>query len=153
MMPPCLAIKLLSSQALLSLGLLFSSLSPVKAGLSGCDELSVIAETPQVDFTNEIQPIFDSNCIHCHGGPKPIAFMDLEQGYSELIGIPSFQTPFFNRIEPGNPANSYLFLKINCASQFSGDRMPRDAQPLSLFNQALIRDWISQILIFKNDFE
>lgn len=146
-------MKTISSQALLSLGLLVSTLSPVYAGLSGCDDLSVIPETPQVDFATEIQPIFNNNCVHCHGGPDPIAFMDLEQGYVQIVDVPSFQISFFNRVEPGQPADSYLFLKINCANQFSGDRMPREAPPLSLFDQALIRDWISQILIYKNSFE
>ena len=48
---------------------------------------------------------------------------------------------------------SYLFFKINCSNQLSGNRMPRDAPPLSLSDQALIRDWIHQILIFKDGFE
>lgn len=146
-------MRLISSQALLSLGLLISLLSPVNAGLSGCDDLNGIPEIPQVDFATEIQPIFDANCTQCHGGSDPIAFMDLEQGYSQLVDVPSFQISFFNRVEPGQPADSYLFLKINCANQFSGDRMPREAPPLSLFDQALIRDWISQILIYKGGFE
>jgi hypothetical protein len=142
-----------SSQAFLSFGLLISLLNPARAGLSGCDDLNAIEELPNVDFATEIQPIFDSNCTVCHGGPTPIAFMDLEQGYTQLVGIPSFQIPQFNRVEPGFPADSYVFLKINCANQFEGDRMPREAPPLSLFDQALIRDWIKQILIFNNGFE
>jgi len=142
-----------SLQACLSLGLLISSLNPAKAGLSGCDDLSAIEELPHIDFATEIQPIFDTHCTSCHGGPNPIAFMDLEQGHAQLVGIPSFQIPQFNRIEPNFPGDSYLFLKINCANQFEGDRMPREAPPLSLLDQALIRDWINQILIFRAGFE
>ncbi|MGJ8662935.1 MAG: hypothetical protein ACSHWU_04750, partial [Marinicella sp.] len=89
----------ISSQALLSLGMLFSSLNPAWSGLSGCDDLSGIPVTVQVDFENEIQPIFDNNCIQCHGGENPIAFMDLELGYQQLVNIPSFQVPEFDRIE------------------------------------------------------
>ncbi len=129
------------------------SLNPAQAGLSGCDDLSHIDETPMVDFTSEIQPIFNNNCIQCHGPPDPIAFMDLTLGHEHLIKVPSFQFSEINRIEPGDAAFSYLFLKLNCGSQLSGDRMPREAPPLSLQDQALIRDWIKQLLIFKSGFE
>lgn len=142
-----------SSQALLSFGLLISLLNPARAGLSGCDDLSGIAILPMVDFDTEIQPIFDSHCTGCHGGSDPIAFMDLEQGYTQLVDVPSFQIPQINRIEPGESFNSYLFLKINCSNQLSGDRMPREAPPLTLLDQALIRDWINQLLIFKNGYD
>lgn len=125
----------------------------VQAGLGGCDELNGIAEIPMVDFETEIQPIFNNNCIHCHGGPNPIASMDLEQGYTQLVDIPSFQIAQFNRVKPGFPGDSYLFIKLNCGNQFVGDRMPRDANPLSLFDQALIRDWIRQLLIFQDGFD
>lgn len=134
-------------------GLVINTFSPAHAGLGGCDDLSAIETIPQVDFATEIQPIFDANCTQCHGGPNPIAFMDLTQGQTQLVGVPSFQIPQFNRIEPGLPGDSYLFLKINCSNQFEGDRMPREAPPLSLFDQALLRDWINQILVFRDGFD
>ena len=123
------------------------------AGLSGCDDLSAIPILEQVDFESEVQPIFDNHCTQCHGGPDPIAFMDLSQGTVQIVDVPSFQFSALNRVEPGDPSLSYLFYKINCANQLSGDRMPRDAPPLNLFDQALIRDWIVQLLIFKGGFE
>ncbi|KAA3650292.1 MAG: hypothetical protein DWP95_01405 [Proteobacteria bacterium] len=123
------------------------------AGVSGCDDLSAIAETPQVDIDSDIQAIFDNHCVVCHGPPSPIAFMDLSAGARDIVTVPSFQIPELNRIEPGQVSMSYLFFKINCSNQLSGNRMPRDAPPLSLNDQALIRDWINQILIFKDGFE
>ena len=128
-------------------------LNSAQAGLSGCDDLTGIPELEWVDFDTEIQTIFNDNCIQCHGGPNPIAFMDLTLGTAQIVDIPSFQVNSINRIEPGRPSLSYLFFKINCSNQLSGDRMPRDAPPLNLFDQALIRDWIKQILIFRNGFE
>ncbi len=125
----------------------------VFAGISGCDDLSAIAETPAVDIEADIQPIFDAHCVACHGPPDPIAFMDLTLGAHDIVAVPSFQIPGINRIEPGQVSMSYLFFKINCSNQLSGNRMPRDAPPLSLSDQALIRDWIHQILIFKDGFE
>jgi len=125
----------------------------VFSGVSGCDDLSAIPETSNVDIGTDIQPIFDAHCIACHGPPDPIAFMDLTLGAQDIVAVPSFQFPELNRIEPGTVSMSYLFFKINCNGQLSGNRMPRDAPPLSLTDQALIRDWINQILIFKNGFE
>ncbi len=125
----------------------------VFAGLSGCDDLSTIAETPAVDMSTDIQPIFEANCTTCHGPPDPIAFMDLTHGAQDIVAVPSFQFPELNRVEPGTVSMSYLFFKINCNGQLSGNRMPREAPPLRLADQALIRDWINQILIFKDGFE
>lgn len=132
---------------------LFTSLNAAHAGLSACDDLNHVAETPQVDFNTDIQPIFDDNCTQCHGSPDPIAFMDLTLGYQDIVEVPSFQFTEINRVEPGDASFSYLFFKINCANQLSGDRMPREAPPLNLQEQALIRDWINQILIYKNGFD
>jgi hypothetical protein len=123
------------------------------AGLSGCDDLSTIAETPAVGMSTDIQPIFDTHCTACHGPPDPIAFMDLTLGAQDIVAVPSFQIPELNRVEPGTVSMSYLFFKINCNGQLSGNRMPRDAPPLNLTDQALIRDWINQMLIFKDGFE
>lgn len=123
------------------------------AGLSGCDDLSGMAVNPAVDFEAEIQPIFDQHCTTCHGPPDPIAFMDLTLGYQQLVSVPSFQLDVFDRVMPGQAAQSYLMFKINCGSQFSGERMPFNAAPLNLPQQALIRDWINQIIIFSDGFE
>ncbi len=123
------------------------------AGISGCDDLSAIVAAPNVTIDHDIQPIFDNHCIACHGPPDPIAFMDLTLGEQDTVAVPSFQIPELNRVEPGLVSLSYLFFKINCSNQLSGNRMPRDAPPLSLNDQALIRDWINQLLIFKDGFE
>jgi len=141
----------MKTKALLFLSFIYFNQS--LAGLGGCDDLSVIAEMPVVDFNLEIQPIFDQHCIACHGPPDPIAFMDLTLGYDDLIDVESFQIAAFNRVKPGAFSQSYLFLKINCGNQISGDRMPREAPPLSLTDQALIRDWINQLLIFSDGFD
>lgn len=133
------------------LGIIMSD--AVLAGISGCDDLSAIAETPAVDINAHIQPIFDAHCVACHAPPDPIAFMDLSAGARDIVAVSSFQIPELNRIEPGRVSMSYLFFKINCSNQLSGNRMPRDAPPLNLSDQALIRDWINQILIFKDGFD
>ncbi|MFU8833069.1 MAG: hypothetical protein ACNA7J_13085, partial [Wenzhouxiangella sp.] len=34
---------------------------------SGCEDLSGIGEVPDVDYSQQIQPIFDASCVGCHG--------------------------------------------------------------------------------------
>ena len=132
--------------------LLWQCLS-AQAGIGACDDLNAIAPTPAVDFELEVQPIFDTYCIGCHSGPNPSAFLDLSLGYADLVDVESFEVPSFDRVQPGEIARSYLFIKINCSNQLFGNRMPLNGNPLNLIQQALIRDWIQQLLIFSDGFE
>jgi len=125
----------------------------VRAGIGACDNLNAITTTPAVDYELEIQPIFDTYCVPCHSGPTPSAFLDLSAGYAELVDVESFEVPSFDRVQPGHIAQSYLFIKINCSNQLFGNRMPLNGNPLNLQQQALIRDWIQQLLIFADAFE
>jgi hypothetical protein len=74
-------------------------------------------------------------------------------GADDIVAVASFQIPQLNRIEPGQVSMSYYSLKLIAAVNCPGNRMPRDAPPLNLSEQALIRDWINQLLIFKDGFE
>ena len=127
--------------------------SNTHAGIGACDDLNIIAETPQVNFELEIQPIFTTHCVGCHSGPSPAAFLDLSVGYDQLVDVDSFGVPSFKRVTPGSISRSYLFIKINCFNQIFGSRMPLNGDPLNLIQQALIRDWIEQLLIFENNFD
>lgn len=57
--------------------------------------------------------------------------------------MPSTQVPGLNLVQPGNHALSYLFEKVNAHQPQVGVRM-RPGTPMSLAEQALIRDWINQ---------
>ena len=59
------------------------------------------------------------------------------------MGVPSREVPGKNLVEPGDPAASFLFEKINCANPQVGNRM-RPTGQMSLPRQALVRDWIAQ---------
>ncbi|WP_395377420.1 hypothetical protein [Marinicella sp. W31] len=131
----------------------FVLLSNSHAGIGACDDLNAITETPQVNFELEIQPILTTHCVGCHSGPNPAAFLDLSVGYTDLVDVDSFEVSGFKRVEPGSISRSYLFIKINCSNQIFGNRMPLNGNPLNLIEQALIRDWIRQLLIFRNGFD
>ncbi len=108
-----------------------------------CTDLSGIPETPGVDFTSQIQPIFANNgCETCHGGSGNL-YLTPGQSYSNLVSVPASAPVPVNRVEPGNADQSFLFWKVNCDSPGSGSRMPIGGT-LSEADQALIRDWINQ---------
>lgn len=81
-------------------------------------------------WLGRVQPLLEANCGGCHGGTEPQAGFDLvsEGAYERLLG-PSTQNPAMNFIEPGDPANSYLWLKLTAESgdgTISGFPMPID---------------------------
>jgi hypothetical protein len=106
-----------------------------------------------ISFATDIQPIFTQNCAFagCHAGPTPAAGLNLEAGqaYANLVGVPSRQVPnlLLNRVEPGDPVNSYLFMKHSGDPRIANSRMPL-TNPL-FFDQnpdllELERLWIRQ---------
>jgi PKD repeat protein len=116
------------------------------AGGRSCDDLSGIAETPDINFLSQIQPIFTNSCTGCHSATSSQnGGLDLTgNATSQLVNQLSNFVPNMPLVTPGNLERSYLFEKINCADTQFGTRMrPSDAMPLA--DQALIRDWITQL--------
>lgn len=117
------------------------------AGGTGCDNLSAIPITPNVDFDLDIQPIFNANCTSCHNATAANSGgLNLLPGaaFNELISEPSAFVTGLNRVTAGSLSHSFLFEKINCETPQIGTRM-RPTNALSLADQALIRDWIDQL--------
>ena len=116
------------------------------SGGNNCDDLSSIAVTPNVDYTTQIQPIWEGSCIGCHApGATNTGGLELNgNSLTQLLGVESRHVAGLMMIEPGHPDRSYLMEKINCASPQQGTRMrPTDAMPPT--QQALIRDFIAQL--------
>ena len=117
----------------------------VQAGVvpAGCDDLSGVPVTPNVDFASQIQPIFDNNgCVVCHGGNGNL-YLNAGVSYGNLVNVPADAPVPVNRVLPGSAGQSFLFWKVNCDDPVSGARMPIGGT-LSAAEQALIRDWINQ---------
>jgi PKD repeat protein len=116
-------------------------------GGTGADSLIGQPDTPNVDFATQIQPIFTAYCAACHSDiATNSGGLDLQAGvaWGELVGRLSTEAPGVKLVEPGSPARSYLMEKINCAQPQVGTRM-RPNDPMSLPNQKLIADWITQL--------
>ena len=84
-----------------------------------------------VDYETEIQPIWNGSCT-CHlmgdSGTMSAPFLTLNPGmsYAQLVDVPSEQAAL-DRIEPGSPEDSYLWLKMTGAHSTvgSGSKMPQ----------------------------
>ena len=100
-----------------------------------------------VDFPTEITPIFESRCAlsGCHGPPASSAAAAMvlapDSAYEAIVGVSSLSSAK-KRVEPGDPASSFLYDRITASNGSS--RMPPIGDPLSADEIALVRCWIEQ---------
>ena len=89
--------------------------------------------------------IFTPICIQCHAGASAPLSLSLQAGFSydQLVGVPSVEAPELLRVDPGQPDDSYLVMKIEGAPGITGGRMPLGLSPLSAEQIAAIRTWIA----------
>jgi hypothetical protein len=98
---------------------------------------SRIFRTP-VDFSRDVRPIFNQNCVACHGGVRQkngVSFIFREAA----LGIGKSGRP---TIVPGDPDASELMARA--ASTDPDMRMPYHAPPLPPEQIALLRRWIKE---------
>lgn len=97
-----------------------------------------------VDFNRDIRPIFNSNCMACHGGVKQaggVSFSYREQ----VLGKGKSGRP---TIVPGSPRQSELIARVTSTNPET--RMPLHAAPLAPEQITLLRRWISQGALWQN---
>ena len=118
-------------------------------GLAACNDSGM--QPGEVSFSQQVQPILTDRCAFggCHASTSPAAGQSLAEGlaYVSLVNLPSQELPSMDRVEPGDPDQSYLVHKIqgtHLAVGGSGLRMPRGQEPLSEDQINLIRAWIEQ---------
>jgi len=97
------------------------------------------------DFSEIQANVFSPDCATsgCHAGAAPAAGLNLEEtnSYAMLVGIQSSQDATLQRVEAGDPANSYLVQKLEGTAS-SGQQMPPGA-PLPQSEIDVIRQWIT----------
>ena len=91
-----------------------------------------------VDFQKEILPLFEENCIDCHGPDKQKARLRIDRRPVLLLGGDSGSPA----IVPGNPAKSHLIELIKLKDP--DERMPQKGDPLSSAEIALLEKWIAE---------
>lgn len=119
--------------------------------LGACGELATLPMDPidEIDpsatLTRVQAEIFTPTCtvVGCHDA------IGMEQGlvlipgtsYGSTVGVASRQVPTLARIQPGSPADSYLYRKVT-GSSIVGERMPAASPPLTEAQLRLLRSWI-----------
>ena len=101
-------------------------------------------------LSGDVQPILSAGCAvsGCHAGASPAQGMNLSGGqtHSNTVNVASNQLPGMDRIEPGQPDQSYLVHKIQ-GTQGSvggtGSRMPPGGTPLTQAQIDVIRAWVT----------
>ena len=82
-------------------------------------------------------------CTECHAGASaPLGLrLDEASAYAALVNAPSVESPGLKRVDPGNPAGSYMLHKIEGTAS-GGGRMPLGGPPLPQATIDIIRQWI-----------
>lgn len=94
-----------------------------------------------------IQTMFDQACVRCHGGATPARGLSLQgaSSYDHIVNVPSTELPGMNRITPGDPDHSYLFLKVtdrHVDAGGRGRRCPLGQPPLPPDRIEQLEGWI-----------
>jgi hypothetical protein len=93
--------------------------------------------------------VFSQVCaVYCHRGasaPKGLQ-LDAANAWQRTVGRPSVEVPALALIKPGDPANSYLYLKVIPADpRRVGERMPLNEPPyLPVEKLEAVRAWIAR---------
>ena len=98
-------------------------------------------------YSATVRPVLNATCAAagCHGGstPQQGLILSSRNSYASIVGRPSTEEVHLLLVEPGDPTNSYLLLKVQGASSIVGARMPLGGHPLSPDQISAIRDWIA----------
>ena len=94
--------------------------------------------------------IFTPTCSvpGCHSGPTSnflptgMNLTSAANSFSALVNVPSLQVGTIDRVEPNDPANSYIIQKLE-GTAADGDRMPQGGPFLDQPTIDMVRQWIS----------
>ena len=94
----------------------------------------------EVDFARDIRPIFNKNCVACHGGVKQTAKISLI--YRDIVVATNAADE--KPIHPGDAEHSEIIRRISTTNL--DDRMPPQEHGAALSEKEikLMRDWIQQ---------
>lgn len=99
----------------------------------------------QIDYLQDIQPIFNNNCISCHSGNHGSGALELDS-YERLMEGDSNNGPV---ILPLNADSSLLYRvllprPVTVPNEPICCTMPKDGYPLSMDQKMVIYDWINE---------
>jgi hypothetical protein len=117
-------------------------------GTSAAVEVTV-QNASGVTLTQIQAGVFTPTCSvsGCHNGvgnflPGSMNLTSANSSHAALVNVLSINEPIFDRVEPGDPDNSYLIHKLE-GTQTVGTQMPQGGPFLNQATIDMIRDWIS----------
>ncbi|MDO9374666.1 MAG: DUF1553 domain-containing protein [Ferruginibacter sp.] len=99
---------------------------------------ALFSPTTEVDYSTQVKPILNKNCIACHGGVKKQA------GFSVLFRDEALAVTESGKraIIPGDPEGSEMIRRINLKDP--EERMPYKHAPLSKEDISILTRWVKQ---------
>jgi hypothetical protein len=109
--------------------------------------VGALAQGVAPSYVEGVQPIFDRECVQCHGPKEKKAKLDLsaQESYKALVNVPSREAPATFRVKPGDPEQSYLWLKLEHRTE-EGSGMPKgffSARRLAQKDLDVVKAWIA----------
>lgn len=117
---------------------------------SSADVVVTVQNAQPVTLTQIQNQVFDPICSGCHGGPtgnnlpSGMNLSTAASSHAALVNVASIQQPALDRVEPGDPDNSYLIRKLEGGPNISASRMPQGGPFLNQATIDMIRQWISE---------
>jgi hypothetical protein len=115
--------------------------------LTGCGApVPEVAKGEPVSYAAHLEPLVIAHCLSCHDSEEAKAKLVLDpgMGYERLVGPRSAQDTEMALVEPGDPERSYLWLKLQHATE-KGKGMPRTLTGVKKLRESeleLYRRWI-----------
>ncbi len=111
-----------------------------------CALMSIRPAMAAPSFKDNVQPIFDANCVSCHQAGAAPQGLVLESGksYTAIVARPSTESRQM-LVDPGAPNSSYVLAKVTGSQVTSGgkgERMPLGST-LPVEDIETIRAWIT----------
>ncbi len=101
---------------------------------------------PNPSFSTDIQEIFirrGCTLAGCHGSAMSggLGLASAAESFSELVNVQAIGDRSLNRVQPGDFANSYLWLRVSDPND--PRPMPQGDAPLDNIDLANIMNWIN----------
>ena len=112
------------------------------------DVIVTVENAMPVTLTQIQTQVFTPMCSGCHSGPTSdnlpsgMNLSSAAASHDALVNVASLQVAL-DRVEPGQPDNSYLIRKLEGGPDISGSRMPQGGPFLDQETVDMIRQWIS----------
>ena len=97
-----------------------------------------LSSSSKIDFTTQVKPIINKNCITCHGGVRQ------KGGFSLLFREEALAKTESGKhgIVPGDPSKSEMIRRINLKDP--EERMPYKHDPLSAHEIDILTRWVKE---------